>query len=201
MSAKHLSALLGLLTLAGCTSLVATATGPEPLGRPAGERTLSMKIEDESIEHTASVNIYKADAQFHDANVNVVSFYGNVLLAGQVQSEALKARAEEVVRQIAEVKQIHNELTVQDASYLLQHLKDDFVSTRIRSSLALEKGFPSSRTKVLTVNGTVYLLGKLTSDEADQAVNIIKQVAGVQRIVKLVDYLPAATAATAPAGA
>lgn len=192
---RKLLACLPLLALTGCTSLIATATGPEPLGRPAGDRTISMKIEDESIEHTASVNIYKADSRFRDANVNVVSFYDSVLLAGQVQSEELKALAEKVVRQIAEVKQVHNELTVAEASYYLERTTDGLISTRVRSALLIEKGFPSSRTKVLTVGGTVYLLGKLTPDEADQAVAIIKQVSGVTKIVKLVDYLPAAAPA------
>lgn len=186
-------------TLAGCTSLMASVTGPDPVGKPAGERTLSMSIEDSSIERAANINIYKANTKFRDANVNVVSFYGSVLLAGQVQNEELKAQAEKVVRQIAEVKQVHNELTIADASYYLERSSDGIISTRIRTALAFEKGYPSSRTKILTVNGTVYLLGKLSQAEADQAVTIIKQVPGVKKIVKLVDYLP--TPASAPARA
>lgn len=187
-----------LASLSGCTSLMASATGPGPVGSSSGERTLSMRIEDSSIENTASINIYKANPKFRDANVHVISFYGSVLLAGQVQTDALKAEAEKVVRQIAEVKQVHNELAIADASYYMERSSDGFISTRIRSSLTFEKGFPSSRTKIFTVGGTVYLLGKLTAAEADQAVNIIKQVSGVKKIVKLVDYLPVAPAA-APA--
>lgn len=195
-----LTALLATSVLAGlngCTSLMASATGPGPVGSSNGERTLSMRIEDSSIENTADINIYKANPKFRDANVHVISFYGNVLLAGQVQTEELKAQAEKVVRQIAEVKQVHNELAIADASYYMERSSDGFISTRIRSSLTLEKGFPSSRTKIFTVSGTVYLLGKLTPAEADQAVNIIRQVSGVKKIVKLVDYLPVAPATPA----
>lgn len=183
-------------TLAGCTSLMASATGPDPVGKSAGERTLSMSIEDRSIENTANINIFKADPKFRDANVNVISFYGSVLLAGQVQDETLKAQAEKVVRQIAEVKQVHNELAIADASYYMERSSDGIISTRIRTALTFEKGFPSSRTKIFTVGGTVYLLGKLSTAEADQAVTIIKEVAGVKKIVKLVDYLPASVPST-----
>lgn len=183
-------------TLAGCTSLMASATGPDPVGKSAGERTLSMSIEDRSIENTANINIFKADPKFRDANVNVISFYGSVLLAGQVQDETLKAQAEKVVRQIAEVKQVHNELAIADASYYMERSSDGIISTRIRTALTFEKGFPSSRTKIFTVGGTVYLLGKLSTAEADQAVAIIKEVAGVKKIVKLVDYLPASVPST-----
>lgn len=197
------SALLSSLLLpAGCTSLQAAFSGPEPVGRPAGERTLAMSLEDSSIENTANVNIYKADPKFRDANVNVISFYGSVLLAGQVQDEALKAQAEKIVRQIAEVKQVHNELIVADASYYLERSQDGIISTRVRTAMTFEKGYPSSRSKIFTVGGTVYLMGKLTPAEADQAVAIIKQVSGVKKIVKLVDYLPApVTPAASPASA
>lgn len=182
------------LALASCSSLIATATGNEPIGQDQGKRTLSMRIEDSAIERTAEVNIYKTNPRFREANVNVISFYGSVLLAGQVPTEDMKAQAEKVVYQIAEVKRIHNELTVGESSYYLQRSSDGLISTQIRSRLTVQEGFPSSRTKVFTVGGTVYLMGKLTQAEADQAVALIKEVAGVQRIVKLVDTLPAAPA-------
>lgn len=187
---KSLTVLSLPVLISGCTGLIANATGPEPIGRAPGERTLSMSLEDNGIETTASVNIRKADARFRDANVNVVSFYNSVLLAGQVQDEALKQQAEKIVRQIAEVRQIHNELTVGDVSYYGERGSDGLISTRIRTALTLEKGYPSSRTKVFTVGGTVYLLGKLTQAEADKAVLIISQVGGVKKIIKMLDYLP-----------
>lgn len=187
---KILAATSLMLALHGCSSLIASATGPEPIGKIPGARTLSMSLQDNSIETTAEVNIIKADERFRDANVNVISFYNSVLLAGQVQDEELKQKAEQVVRNIAEVKQIHNELTVGDVSYYGERTSDGLISTTVRTRLTLEKGFPASRTKVFTVGGTVYLLGKLTASEADQAVLIASQVGGVKKIVKMLDYLP-----------
>lgn len=190
--------LLLLLALPGCTSLLASATGPEPVGKPAGTRTLSMKLEDSSIERTAGINLYKADPRVRDANINVISFYGNVLLAGQVQDEALKARAEAIVRQIAEVKQVHNELTIGEASYYLERMSDGTTNKQIQKAFLLEKNFPSSRTRVFTVGGTVYLLGKLTQAESDLAVAIISKISGVKKIVKMLDYLPDSTPQSPP---
>ncbi len=190
MLKKTLTALALISLLPGCTSLMASASGPDPLGAKPGERTMSMRVEDISIENTANVNIYKADPALKEANVTVVSFYGAVLLVGQVPSEALKQKAEQIVRQIAEVKQVHNELTVSDPSYYWPRTKDSLITTRINSSLVFDKTFPSSRSKVTTVNGVVYLMGKLTASEADRAVAAISQVGGVQKIVKIVDYLP-----------
>lgn len=190
------------ISLAGCTSLIANATGPEPLGAQQGKRTLSMRIEDKAIEQTAGVNIYKTNPKFRDANVNVVSFYGSVLLAGQVPTAEMKAQAEKVVWDIAEVKRIHNELTVGDSSYYQERMSDGRISTLVRSRLTMQDSFPSSRAKIFTVGGTVYLMGKLTAAEAELAVTRIKEVTGVKRIVKLVDTLaPAATPASPAAPA
>lgn len=194
---SRILAAIGLaLLLPGCNSLIASATGPEPIGKAAGERTLSMSLQDSSIQTTAEVNIIKADERFRDANVNVISFYNTVLLAGQVQTEDLKQKAEQVVRSIAEVRQVHNELTVGDVSYYGERTSDGLISTRLRTAYTLEKGFPSSRLKVFTVGGTVYLMGKLTPAEADQAVLIATQLAGVKKIIKMIDYLPDASRTT-----
>lgn len=197
MLKKTILALALVSALPGCTSLMATASGPEPMGSKPGERTLSMRVEDMSIENTAEVNIYKADPAFHDSNITVVSFYGSVLLVGQVQTDALKTKAGEVVNQIAEVKQLHNELTVSNSTYYLARANDGVISTRIGTAMTFDPSYPSSRTKVKTVNGIVYIMGKLTKAEADRAVQIASGVSGVQKIVKIVDYLPDSTPAAA----
>ena len=185
-----------------CTTLQAAATGPQPIGVKPGERTLSMRIDDQSIENTAAVNITKADPDFYNANVNVTSFYAAVLLTGEVPTQALKDKAAAVVNQIAEVKGVRNELVVAEASYYKTRAADSLITGRISSGLLFASGFPSSRTKVTTCAGAVYLMGKLTHAEAEQAVSIIKGVAGVKKISLLVDYLPddVAPAATANSG-
>jgi osmotically-inducible protein OsmY len=195
MSSKSLLA-SGLLavaltaSLAACTAFQAAVTGPEPIGVKPGERTLSMKIEDKSIENTIEVNIAKADPDFQQANITVLSFFGSVLLAGQVPTQALKDKAEKVAHSIDEVKQVHDMLVIGEASYYMTRAQDSYISTRISSKMTFAQDFPSARTKFTTVNGVVYLMGKLTHDEADAAVQLISSVSGVQKIVKLVDYLP-----------
>lgn len=195
-----LSATLAL-ALSGCASLLATSSGDQAIGVRPGERTLSQRIEDISIENAAAANILKSDPAFHDANVDVVSFHSTVLLIGQVPSEPLKQKAEQTVRNIAEVKQVYNELQIGPSTYYLSRANDSVISTRIRSNLLFKEGFPSNRVRVTTVNGAVYLLGKLTAAEADQAVAIVSATPGVQRIVKILDYLPEAPGTTNGKGA
>jgi osmotically-inducible protein OsmY len=184
---------IGLTTLmTGCAQMLAAASGSEPVGATEGQRTLSQRIEDMSIERTASINLYKIDPEFKNAHVNFMSFHSNVLIAGQVLNAKQKQLAEETVRSMREVKQIHNELVVNPVinSYLMR-TKDSIISTQISTKLIFAKEFPSSQTKILVESGIVYLMGKLTRAQTDQAIELIKSVPDITKIVKMVDYLDA----------
>jgi len=47
----------------------------------------------------------------------------------------------------------------------------------------------AGRTKVIVENGVVYLMGLLTRDEAKAAVELTREVFGVQKIVQAFEYL------------
>ena len=49
---------------------------------------------------------------------------------------------------------------------------------------------PASKVKVVTQNGVVYLLGKITPNDAELVVAETRKTFGVQKIVKVFDYLP-----------
>ena len=42
---------------------------------------------------------------------------------------------------------------------------------------------------MVTENGVVYLMGLLTREEADMAVQKVQKVGGVQKIVKIIEYI------------
>ncbi|MFP6835158.1 MAG: BON domain-containing protein [Pseudomonadales bacterium] len=52
-----------------------------------------------------------------------------------------------------------------------------------------DKHTEASKVKVVTENGVVYLMGLLPRDEADDAVEVARRVYGVQKIVKVFEYL------------
>jgi len=51
------------------------------------------------------------------------------------------------------------------------------------------KRFNADQIKVVTENGTVYLMGIVKHDEAAAATEITSNTSGVQRVVKLFEYL------------
>ena len=186
---------LGLLALtlclgiSGCTSVV-NASREKPIEDDRGTRTFGSKIDDSLIETKVGVNIAKADPDLDNNSLIVVtSFNGVVLLAGQTPREDLKAKAEQEASAVQRVKTVHNELQVLQPSSLLARQNDAWLTTKIKTQMLTDASIPGSRIKVVTENGIVYLLGLLTKKEAAQATNLVQGVSGVQKIVKLFEYI------------
>lgn len=184
-----LMALTLCLTLSGCSSVI-TATRDKPIDDDRGTRTFGSKIDDSLIETKVKVNVAKASPDL-DANSHIVvtSYNGVVLLAGQTPRADLKAAAEQAAGQVQRVKLVHNELQVLEPSSLLARNNDAWLTTKIKTQMLTDASVPGSRIKVVTENGIVYLLGLVTQQEGAQATSLVQSVSGVQKIVKLFEYI------------
>ncbi|MPQ70121.1 MULTISPECIES: BON domain-containing protein [Pseudomonas] len=184
-----LLALTLCLGISGCSSVL-TATRDEPINDDRGTRTLGSKIDDSLIETKVAVNVAKADpALDNGSHIVVTSYNGIVLLAGQTPREDLKAKAEQAAAAVQRVKKVNNELQVIEPSSLLARSSDNWLTTKIKTQMLTDNSIPGSRIKVVTENGIVYLLGLVTQDEGARATNLVQSVGGVQKIVKLFEYI------------
>lgn len=174
--------------LSGCGSLLA-AMQVDTIKEDRGKRTFARMIEDSNIETKAMVNIHAADEAFHDAHVVVVSYNGYVLIAGQVNSEELKARATAVVRKIRGVRRIYNELEIAAPSSAITRTSDAWITTKVKSWLIGASDTEGLRTKVVTENGVVYLMGLATRAEAERIAGKAAGISGVQRVVRLFELM------------
>ncbi|SPO65184.1 BON domain-containing protein [Pseudomonas sp. JV241A] len=186
---------LGLMALTLCLSLTAcssvlTATRDKPIEDDRGTRTFGSKIDDSLIETKVSVNVAKASPDLDkSSHIVVSSFNGIVLLAGQTPRADLKSLAEQAAGQVQRVKKVHNELQVLPPSSILARNNDAWLTTKIKTQMLTDSNIPGSRIKVITENGIVYMLGLLTQQEATRATNLVQGVSGVQKIVKLFEYI------------
>lgn len=184
-----LLALTLCLGLSGCSSVL-TATRDEPINDDRGTRTLGSKIDDSLIDTKVAVNVAKADPGLENgSHIVVTSYNGIVLLAGQTPREDLKAKAEQAAAAVQRVKKVNNELQVIEPSSLAARTSDNWLTTKIKTQMLADNNIPGSRIKVVTENGIVYLLGLVTRDEANRATNLVQGVSGVQKIVKLFEYI------------
>ncbi|HEX8541570.1 MAG TPA: BON domain-containing protein [Pseudomonas sp.] len=184
-----LLALTLCISLSGCSSVI-NASREKPIEDDRGTRTFGSKIDDSLIETKVAVNVAKASPDLdQNSHIVVSSFNGIVLLAGQTPRADLKQMAEQAAAAVQKVKKVNNEIQVMGPSSLLARNNDAWLTTKIKSQMLTDSAIPATRIKVITENGIVYLLGLVTQAEATQATNLVQGVSGVQKIVKLFEYI------------
>jgi osmotically-inducible protein OsmY len=177
--------------LAGCASQGddgSAATTEEKSGPPAAIQTLGNIIDDTRIETTGLVRLRRAGEGLKDGHLGVTSFRGVVLLTGQVRDEASKALASEVLSGIEDVKTVYNELTISGPTALLARSADAVVTSKVKARLLANEAVRGLEIKVVTENGTVYLLGTVTRAEGEAATAAARAVGGVERVVRIFTY-------------
>jgi osmotically-inducible protein OsmY len=180
--------LAATVAIAGCTTILSETTD-KPIESDPGSRTFGAVIDDQSIETTATVNIRKTDPQLDLAHIVVTSYNGVVLLTGQVLNDELRTRAAQTVAAVKNVRVVRNELVVGENTGFAARSSDTLLTTKIKSKLLAAKNIKDSRVKVITENGAVFLMGLVTHAEADIASTIAQETDGVQKVVRLFEYV------------
>ena len=179
-----LAAVLGALQ--GCFPVVATGVGAGAL-LATDRRTTGAYIEDESIEDKAINQIntkYKITT-----HVNVTSFNRHVLITGEVPNEETKTGVAQIVTSVSNVKAVSNELVISGTTGFTSRSSDSLITGDVKLRFLNNKAFQADHVKVITENGTVFLLGLVYHKEAEAATEIASTTSGVQRVVKVFEYL------------
>ena len=176
-----LSVLLIISLLQGCAgAIVGGAAAGASMAHD--RRSVGTFVDDEIIELKAT-EMLLSDKELFD---NII------LLSGEAPSDALRSKAFSMVAAIPIVRKVHNELVLAAPSSLLTRSSDTWITTKAKINLLNIKhieGFDPTRVKVVSENGTVFLMGIITRNEADAVVEASRTVKGVQRVVKLFEYL------------
>lgn len=150
-------------------------------------RTSGAQLEDQGIELRATNRL--RDAMGNRGNASVTSYNRQVLLTGEVATEQDKALVEQTVAGVENVRSIVNELGVMGATALTQRSADALITGRIKASMIDARNVPATAFKVVTTRGTVYLMGRVTQNEADRATTISRNTQGVQRVVRVLEIV------------
>lgn len=177
-----------VLLLQGCVAAVGTGV-VAGAATAYDRRTTGTLIDDQIIELKVVERASKDTELWDQSHINVTSFNNIVLLTGEAPSELLRQRLTKLAAGVPKVRSVHNEMAIAAPSSLLSRSSDTVVTTKALAALANLELDLAGRTKVVTENGVVYLMGLVTRAEADAATNVARQVGGVQRVVKVFEYL------------
>jgi osmotically-inducible protein OsmY len=111
------------------------------------------------------------------------------LLTGEVPNDADRQLAEQSMAKVENVRAVVNELIVSGNSSLTQRSSDVIITGRIMAAILDAKDLSANTFKVTTERGIAYLLGRVTQAEAARATEIARSVNGVQKVVRIFEYL------------
>ena len=191
-----LGVVLGTFLLSSCASLAPVGNTPETASKmPAypsnygvavTERTISQRLLDRSIAHTASVNIKALDpALANDSRISIDSFYSEVLLSGEVPTEALKTQIAAIVRSMPDVRQVYDEMTVGPNRGYSSTVQDGYITSKVMAKVLANKEVKTSQVKVVTNNGVVFIMGRMTPTQQSHVIDIANQTVGITELVLL----------------
>ena len=197
--------------LAGCAPLIIGGAAVGTALMATDRRTSGAQIDDESIQLRAASRI--GEALGDRAHVNINSYNRQVLLTGEVPSDAARQQAELIASRVENVRSVINELAVMSATSVPQRSNDVYITGKVRASYVDASDLQANAFRVVTERGAVYLMGRVTQREADRGTAIARQVSGVSKVVRMFEILTpeeirqqglapaAATPASAPAPA
>ncbi len=185
--------LVSTLGLSACFPLLASGVAFGALAI-IDRRTIGSQTEDQAIELKTRSRLRE---QLADASgVSATSYNRRVLLTGQVISEADKQAAGAIVAGLDNVRGVYNELERIEQPPLQVTANDVSITTRVKTALLRDEVVPGNSVKVKTENSVVYLMGLVTTDEAQQAAEITSRIAGVSRVITVFEIISADEART-----
>lgn len=185
---KILILLMVTLTLQGCIFVAGAAAGAAGVAVVYDHRKLNNIVEDGKTAN-AIVNQIKADPTLNDqTHVDVTCFNRVVLLTGEAPTADLRQKVENIAHSTPNVERVYNEITIQGPTSSLTRTSDSWITAKIKSQMLATADLKSGTIKVVTENGSVYLMGMVSHQQADMSVDIARQVSGVLRVVKIFQY-------------
>lgn len=178
--------MLATLALAGCELAVIGAATTAAYSIAEDRRTSGTQLDDESIQFRAKSRI--SDKFSDKVHVTVTSFNRTVLLTGEAPDAATREEIGRIVLGVPNVRGIVNELQLAPPSSRTSRINDEIITTKVKGRLIDSSKVSIVHVKVVTEAGVVFLMGLVTEEEAEHAVQIARTTGGVVKVVKLFEY-------------
>lgn len=144
-------------------------------------------IEDTQLEKQVIARI--ADERFENTRVNVTAFNHHLLLTGEAPDDDTRTEIANIAASCPGVRGVSNELEIGNAAGLVTSSADNLTSSRVKMQLVRQLSVDTaSRIKIVTVSGTVYLMGAVSRKEGETIANIASSTQNVLRVVKIFEY-------------
>ena len=181
--------LVSLLLLQGCVGVLLAGGATTGVVVAKDRRTVTAQVDDQKIELNARHDLSERTDISRTSHISINSNNGIVLLVGQTPHQKYRDEVKAMVERQDGVRKVFNEITVEDPIGYDIRSNDTWITSKVRTMLIAEKHFDSSHIKVVTENSRVFLMGMVTKDEGELAVEIARNVSGVSKVIRAFEYV------------
>ena len=195
MTARTMTLRLGAMACALAAISMLNACAPLLVGgamvggsiMATDRRTSGTQVEDKTIEIKSAARVREIITG--EGHVNVSSYNRQVLITGEVPTEADKAAVEQAIGRVESMRTVVNELVIAPTSSFGNRSNDVILTSKVKASFVDAKDIISTAFKVVTERGVVYLMGRVTEREANRATDVARGVSGVQKVVRVFEIV------------
>lgn len=152
------------------------------------KRTTGAFIDDVGIELVVMREL-NSDERLRSGHVIAVSMNGVVLLVGQLPTKELRSAAQRAAERVRKVRKIHNEIEVAPPTNIGVRTNDKWMKAKVKTALLGSEEMDASLIKVVAENSVIYLMGAIPRPQGDAAAEVARSIFGVQKVVKVFEYI------------
>jgi osmotically-inducible protein OsmY len=177
-------ALVLAVMASGCDPITVVVGGAATVGVGAAEeRGLEGAVDDTKIRASINDLWFRQDFDLY-RNVSLTITEGRVMLTGSVKKPETRVDAVRLAWQAAGVRQVIDEIQVEDQSGVMDYGRDVWIANDLRTRLMFDGQIKNINYTVDVVNGVVYLMGiGQSQDEVDRVVAHARDISNVKRVV------------------
>ena len=178
------SGLLMLGSLSSCTPVGIAVGGAAAAGIViAEERSVADAVEDGQIKLSIVDALFKeSESLFVDVSTTVIE--GRVLVTGEVPDAKDRERVAELIWPIEGVREVINELQVDDKNTLTNATEDSWITAKLKARILQDTSIKHINYSIDTVNRVVYLFGiGQDASEIERVYLHARDISGVRKII------------------
>ena len=175
------------MLLQGCAGLIIGA-GMGAASIAHDRRTLGTQVDDTTIASRISIAISNDTAIKEQTSISIQVFNGTALLVGQSPTQELIQQAEKLASTVKNIKKLHNQIRLGSPIPANIVANDVWLASKVKTILIADKRIDGLHIEIEVENGEVFLMGLVSEQESNIAVDITRNIKGVRQVIKAFEY-------------
>jgi osmotically-inducible protein OsmY len=175
------------LLMQGCAGLIIGA-GVGAVSVAHDRRTVGTQVDDKTTAGRLFSAISNDAALKEQTSISVQVFNGTALLVGQSPTRELIQQAEKLASTVKNIKKLHNQIRLGSPIPASTVAHDVWLASKVKTILIADKRIDGLHINIEVENSEVFLMGLVSQQESNIAVDITRNIKGVKQVIKAFEY-------------